>query len=82
MKIIAKQLEEKKRFVPTRITIDIENENELKSLFYLFNISQFDLSELSKKQCFVGTLEKNEVVNTFDLWSPIDKLCQEYGLKL
>lgn len=82
MKITTKQLEETKKFVPTRITIDIENENELKSLWYLFNTSQFDLSEKSKKQCYVGDLEKDEVVDTMVLWSPVDELCKEYGLKL
>lgn len=82
MKITTEQLTEKKRFVPTRITIDIENENELKSLWYLFNTSQFDLSEKSKQQCYVGDLEKNEVVDTMVLWSPVDELCKKYGLKL
>jgi hypothetical protein len=81
MIVMTEQLEVKKKFVPTRITIDIENENELKSLWYLFNTSQFDVSEKSKKQCYVGSLEKNEVVDTCVLWRPVDKLCIEYGLK-
>jgi len=82
MIVMTEQLQDKKRFVPTRITIDIESENELKSLYYLFNTAQADISEKSKKQHIIGSLEMNEVVNTFILWQPVNKLCEEYGLKL
>jgi hypothetical protein len=63
------------RFEPIELKIIIEDLDDIKILFGMFNNSNLEVKEKSNK---LGYIKKD--FNTLELWNPINSLAKKYNL--